>query len=71
MVLCRGAMADGTPYWAYVKMSPLKGEAMQAARASGQPFQLQDFGEIIRWGKGDQVPRKIKKEMEAEYGGMP
>ncbi|MAR56516.1 MAG: hypothetical protein CMM93_04980 [Rickettsiales bacterium] len=67
ILLCKGQMADATPYWAYLKMSVLQAKGLKAAQASGQPFSLQDFGEILAWGKEAEVPAEIRTAMERDH----
>ena len=58
-------MADGNPYWAYLKLSPVKAKAFKQAQAAGA-FQLQDFGDILCWGVGESVPDETRERMERE-----
>lgn len=68
ILICRGHFGAGDPFWAYVKMSPLKAKALKEAQHSGEPFDLRVFGEILEWGQGETVPVVVKQKMEAEYG---
>jgi hypothetical protein len=68
ILICRGHFDADQPFWAYVKMSPLKAKALKEAQHSGAPFDLRAFGEILEWGQGEDVPDAVKVRMEAEYG---
>lgn len=66
VVLCQGVRADGDPYWAYLQLSPLKVKLFKKAQESGS-FQLEEYGEIIEWGVGEQVPSDIMQRMERDH----
>lgn len=67
-VLCQGARAGGEPFWAYVEMKPTRVKAFLDAQQNGQSFDLEDFGTIVKWGIGADVPDDIKEHMEREHG---
>ncbi len=66
-VLTQGKLADGRDYWAYVEMSPAKFTSFQKAKTQGG-FTMQDFGEVVEWGEGAEVPEEVRARMEAENG---
>ncbi|MCI5050045.1 MAG: hypothetical protein MRY32_06905 [Rickettsiales bacterium] len=65
VVLCQGKMASGEDYWAYLKIHPSKAKAFKKAQKKGA-FQLEEYGEVIEWGKGADVPDSVKARMEEE-----
>lgn len=67
VVLCQGKMANGADYWAYLQLKPSMAEAFKKAQKQGA-FQLEDYGDIVEWGKGASVPASVKQRMEEEYG---
>ena len=40
------------------------------ARERGS-FVLEDYGTVIEWGEGDEVPEVVKQRMALEYGATP
>jgi hypothetical protein len=58
--------ASGEPYWAYLAVKPSRAKAFRDAIRSGQ-LQLQDYGEIICWGEGEDVPAEMRQKMEQEH----
>lgn len=67
VILCQGLMASGEPYWAYVNIPAIRVKAFQKARRLGA-FRLEDYGEILAWGQGADVPDEVKARMEREHG---
>jgi len=65
IVLSTGKMDDNTDYWAYLAIEPSKYESLKNAKA---PFDLEEYGQIIRAGEGKEPPEDIIKEMELEIG---
>ncbi len=66
-ILVQGQRADGEPFWAYLELSATKAKAFRKAQRSGA-FNLEDFGEIVEWGLGTDVPPDVKTRMEREHG---
>jgi hypothetical protein len=67
MVLCRGKLANGKPFWAYMCIKPSKAKAFGDARKSGR-MNLMDFGSVIEAGEGENPPEDVKLRMEREFG---
>lgn len=67
VVLCQGKRADGDDYWAYLQLSPDRVKSFKAAQAAGS-FQLEEYGQILKWGIGATVPQDVLLEMESEHG---
>ncbi len=67
VILCQGALAGGQPYWAYLNVSAIKIKAFKKAQRSGA-FNLEDYGTIVAWGHGADVPDDVKARMEKEHG---
>lgn len=66
-LLCQGKLTDGRDYWAYVEMPPSKAIAFKKAQITGG-FSMQDYGDVVAWGEGKNVPQEVREQMEAEYG---
>lgn len=65
IALSTGKMSDNTPYWAYVAVDPSKYEAFATATP---PFDLEDYGTILRAGEGNEPPEDVKSIMEIQMG---
>ena len=70
LVCCKGQREDGKPFWAYLCIKPSMALAFKEARERGS-FSLEDFGTVIEWGEGDEVPDDVKHRMALEYGANP
>ena len=66
-ILCQGERSEGGPYWAYLALKPSRVKPFVKARDSGA-LRLEDFGSIIEWGEGADVPAEVKERMEREHG---
>ena len=66
MVLCQAKDENDEPFWAYVCVKPSMAKAFKEARDSGK-INLQEYGAIIEWGRGDIVPAEVKKRMERDF----
>lgn len=67
VLLLQGALADGGSYWAYLRMPAVKAKAFKQAQESGT-LRLEEFGEVLEWGKGERVPPATMERMEREHG---
>jgi len=65
IVLSTGKMDDNSPYWAYLSILPSRYESLKNAEP---PFDLEEYGTIIKAGEGEEPPEDVKKEMELEIG---
>ncbi len=69
LVFSKGEMDNGDPYWAYIMVPPSKYVPMKQAEASGNGFDLEEFGKIITYGIGaNDPPEEVVKEMQEKYG---
>jgi hypothetical protein len=66
-VLCFGKHRDGKPFWAYMQVKPSMAKAFREARESGE-CDLEDYGTVVEWGEGQDVPPRIKVRMERNHG---
>jgi len=67
MVLCRGNMSNGTPFWAYMCIKPSRAKMFYDARRQGR-LNLEDYGTILEWGEGVEPPDAVKKQMRDKFG---
>jgi hypothetical protein len=68
IVLDRGMAEDGKTYWAYVAVKPSQYGAFMRASAARQTIRLSDYGKILKWGMGTEVPADIQEAMRREHG---
>ncbi len=67
MVLVRGTLVDGQPFWAYLAVPPSKYLPFKQAEARGN-YNLTDYGDVIEIGTGgEEPPLDVKQRMEREY----
>lgn len=66
IVFVKGGLAGGGRYWAYLAMKPSMALPFKQAQAAGR-FDLEDFGTIIEWGKGDEPPTETIQRMQTQY----
>lgn len=67
MLLCRGKLLSGAPFWAYLCLSAQKAKEFYEARERGA-VELDDYGTVLEWGEGDDPPAAIKARMRDTYG---
>lgn len=67
IVFCSGKNEHGQIFWAYMGIKPSMARAFREACEEGT-FNLQDYGTIIEYGEGDEVPEQVRKRMERYYG---
>ena len=67
LVCCRGKRANGRPYCAYLCIKPSMAASFKEAREKGS-FSLEDYGTILEWGEGEDVPADVQARMAQEYG---
>lgn len=71
IVFVTGKLADeDVRYWAYLAMKPSMAKPFMEAQAKGN-FQLEDFGTIIEWGKGNAPPEEVVERMRRDYAADP
>lgn len=68
VVLDRGLLEDGSPYWAYVAVMPSKYAEFMRLASERTPLVLEEFGAIIRHGFEQDVPAAVKEAMKQEVG---
>lgn len=66
MVLCRGTNEHNHPFWAYLCLKPSMAKLFHEACAGA--FNLEDYGTVIEYGEGDDVPFPVRQRMERRYG---
>lgn len=69
LVLSRGVTIDDKKFWAYIAIPPSKFEAFKAAEEAGG-YNIEDYGEIITAGEGDEPPDDVKAQIERDFGAM-
>ncbi len=67
IVLCHAQHQDGKPFWAYLCIRPSMAKAFADARDSGT-MDLADYGTIIEFGDGEEVPNDVQARMRRDYG---
>lgn len=67
--LIRGTV-DDEEFWAYLAVPPSKYEAFKEAEATGA-YEVNDFGEILKWGKGFEPNAEDIQYMVDNYGIVP
>ena len=68
LVLDKGDVADGTPYWAYVAIKPSKYKEYIRLTEAHQPLRLSDYGTILKYGFEPEVHGDIYEGMQREHG---
>ena len=68
IVLDRGTIEDGTPYWAYVAVRPSRYEEFMRLGKNRQPKRINDYGAILKYGFDAEVPYDVRQFMEQANG---
>jgi hypothetical protein len=69
IIVCnRGKLTDGTPYWVYLAVKPSRYEELLRMTAEGRYIVFEEYGRILNYGTGSEIPEDIKEEMRWEYG---
>lgn len=66
IVLCRGKNSQGKDFWAYMCIKPSMAKSFREACQGS--FNLEDFGTIIEYGEGENVPEQVRERIELYYG---
>lgn len=66
IVLCRGKSLGGREFWAYMCIKPSMAKAFRDACQG--IFNLEDYGTIIEYGEGKDVPGAVRERMQRYYG---
>jgi len=68
IVLNRDVLPDGTSFWVYAAIKPSKYQQYLWECAMQHPIILNDYGNILKCGFGEDVPADVKVEMKTQYG---
>ncbi|MBB6255214.1 hypothetical protein [Nitrospirillum iridis] len=73
IMLLKGVMDHGGPFWCYVALKPSQFEAFKAAEAAGaiDLYKFDDFGEIVVSAEGEMPPYIVTEEVARMYGTDP
>ena len=66
IIAVKGSLAEGGRYWAYLAIKPSMVASFKEAQASGR-FNLEEYGTILEWGKGDEPPEDVVERMQTNY----
>lgn len=66
ITLVRGENKAGNPQWAYAKIPAQNYLPFKMAEEQGN-YNLNEFGEILKFGSGKEPPESIKQEMKEQY----
>ena len=66
--LNQGILNDGTPYWAYIAVTPSRYKDFKRLTADHQPILLTEYGNILKFGFDDRVPTSVREEMKHNHG---
>lgn len=58
---------DGHHYWSYVAVRKIRFSAFKRALESGK-IKVQDYGEVLAWGEGDNPPEGTRQYIRQQYG---
>ncbi len=67
IVLSKGTLIDGSPYFAYAAIPPSKYRFFKLAEAQGN-YRLNDYGEILHFEKAEAPSQKVMDMMKEKYG---
>ncbi len=67
MVLTRGKLEGGVPFWAYMCIKTNMAAAFKEAQDRGN-FDLEDYGTVLEWGEGENPPAEVQARMQRDYG---
>lgn len=67
LVLCKGKRGGGRSFWAFLCIKPSMAASFKEARERGN-FVMEDYGTVLEWGEGDEVPADVQDRMTREYG---
>ncbi|HEU5380287.1 MAG TPA: hypothetical protein VFV38_33095 [Ktedonobacteraceae bacterium] len=68
IVLDRGIAVDGRACWVYIAVRPSKYDAFMHAVKMRVHKNYEDYGTVLRYGYGGEVPASVKEEMKHCYG---
>lgn len=71
VVLSRGTTVSGKPFYAFVRIKPSRYEAFRAAEQSGEPYRIQDYGEILHFGYQETPSEKVLEMVRGTYENPP
>lgn len=64
----KGNTKYGSPFFAYIAVPAGEFEAYRRAVASGKPFDLTEYGEILASGTGHAPPDDVLRALKDHYG---
>lgn len=68
IMLCRGMTTDQQPYYAFVKVKPSHLSAFEFVQQQGEPFSIQDYGEVLAYDFLAVPPPEVIAQMRARFG---
>jgi len=68
IVLNRGKLDDGAPYWAYIAVKPSRYREFIKATEERRRVLLEEYGAFLHYGYGEDVPESVREEMKSSYG---
>lgn len=69
IVCTRGIDTTRGPFWLYIAVSPEKYEEFIHHTAEKRaPLMFQEYGEILKYGFDEIVPKSVKQEMKEKHG---
>lgn len=67
ILLIKGEDTEGRLQWAYAKIPAPNYMPFKLAEEKGN-YNVAEFGEILRFGRGKEPPEEIRREMNEQYG---
>ncbi|MFN8891664.1 MAG: hypothetical protein ACK530_03345 [Alphaproteobacteria bacterium] len=73
IMLLKGVMDHGGPFWCYVALKPSQFSAFKAAQPAGEIdlYAFDDYGEVVVSGEGETPPYTVTEEVARMYGADP
>lgn len=68
LIVCdRGTTDRGDPYWLYLLVNPEKYEEYMRLTAEHTLIRFEDYGTILKYGYGKEIPESVRQEIREEY----
>lgn len=67
VVLVQGALEDGKPHYAYVRIPKDRYRDFKRAEATGS-YDVRAYGEVLAHGEGLDPPESVRTQMRTQYG---
>ncbi|MCA3456417.1 MAG: hypothetical protein IOD03_22165 [Methylocystis sp.] len=73
IMLLKGVMDHGGPFWCYAAVKPSQFEAFKATEAEGEIdlYAFDDYGEVVVSAEGESPPYTVTEEVARMYGADP